>query len=104
VIRAARWVETCRRRKAAGQRKVTRFLLGGGMGWPGGGAGCVRGGRVGSVVGGVALGGQPRRGGWAGSTWVSGGVWQGFNRRVEILSILSPILILKKRRLRSSTR
>jgi hypothetical protein len=82
---------------------VTRFLLGGGGGWPGGGAGRVRVGGVGGAVGGVALGGRPRRGGWAGSTWVSGGVWQGFNRRVEILSVLSPILILKKRRLHSST-
>ncbi len=92
--------------KAAGQRKVTHFLLGRGVGWPGGGAGCERGGGAGEAgckVGGGAFGGRPQRGDWAGSIWASGGVCQGFNWRVEILSILLPILSLKKRRLRSST-
>ncbi len=64
----------------------------------GGGAG-----KAGGKVGGGAFGGRPRRGGCAGSILASGGVWQGFSRRVEILSILLPILSLKKRRLRSST-
>ena len=70
------------------------------MGWPGGGAGCERGGGAGEAgckVDGGAFGGRPRRGGCAGSIWASGGAWHGFNRRVEILSILLPILSLKKR-------
>jgi hypothetical protein len=99
--------------KAAGQRNVTRFFSGRGVGWPGSGAECERGGGAGGVgcevgggageVGGGGFGGRPRRGGCAGSITVSVGVWQGFNRSVETLSILLPILILKKRRLRSNT-
>jgi hypothetical protein len=56
------------------------------------------------VVGGLFLGGRPRRGGSAASTWASGGVWQGFKRSVDTLSVLPPILSLKKRGVRSSTR
>jgi hypothetical protein len=103
--------------KVAGQRNVTRFFPGRGVGWPGGGAECERGGgagdagceigggagEVGGKVGGGDFGGRPRWGCCAGSIMVSAGVWHGFNRRVETLSILLPILILKKRRLRSST-
>ncbi len=71
--------------KAAGQRKVTRFLLEGGVGWPGGGAGCERGcgaGEAGCKVDGGAFGGRPRRGGWAVSISASEGVWHGFTTTI----------------------
>ncbi len=50
----------------------------------------------------AAAGGRPRLGGCA--TGTSGGEVQGFSRRVETVSTLSPTCNLKKRRERSRTR